>query len=331
MANRYPERSSLAATKPGDSTEGCVIGIDMGASSLRFALADLQGHILDEASEPVRPEDGPAKTVGQIKKGIERLLRATHGRRTLRSLAIGVPGPVDPQGGTVAFANNLPGWRKVRLGRELKDAFGVPVFLENDANMAAIGEHWCGVARGVDNFVFIALGTGIGSGIFVDGKLHRGRTGSAGELYLLNLEWPRWNEDFGDTGYFEKYVSGMGIAAQGREVLPNHRQTPAGLREDRDARFVFEALERGNAAARAVLEKTFTMLGVGVANIVAILDPDLVVFGGGISRGAPDLLLSTVKRVVGRIQPNPPHLLLSSLQDKAQIYGAICSALSLCH
>lgn len=306
---------------------GHVVGIDMGASHLHYALADFRGDLLTDATEKVRPEDGPRKMIAQIK---ERIRSLTGRRGRLRALAMGVPSPVDALRGVVAFANNLPGWKNIHLGRELQKEFRVPVFLENDANMAAIGEHWRGVAQGVDNFVFIALGTGIGSGIFIDGKLHRGRTGSAGELWKMNLEWPRWDEDFGNLGYFENYVSGQGIAAEGRKMLRKLEGFEASsLAKERDAFFVFEALRQGNAEARQVLEKIFTMLGVGVANIVAVLDPDLMVFGGGVVKGAPDFLLSTVEKVVRRIQPDPPPLKLSSLEDKGQTYGAIFSALTL--
>ena len=204
--------------------------------------------------------------------------------------------------------------------------------MENDANMAAIGEHWRGVARGVKNFVFIALGTGIGTGVFVDGKLLHGRTGSAGELFRMNVEWERWDEEFPDTGYFENYVAGLGIAAAGRQALGAPPPGDAGLREERDAYFVFQAHREGNPQATAVLERTFTILGVGISNVVAVLDPDLIVFGGGIAKGAPELMLSTVEKVVRRIQKEiTPPFKLSSLGDKAQTYGAIHSALSLAH
>jgi len=202
--------------------------------------------------------------------------------------------------------------------------------MENDANMAAIGEHWRGVAKGVDNFVFVALGTGIGTGVFIDGKLYHGRTGSAGELFRMNIEWQRWDEEFPDTGYFENYVAGLGIAAEGRKALGTPPPGDAGLREERDAYFVFQAHREGNPQATAVLEKIFTMLGVGISNVVAVLDPDLIVFGGGIAKGAPDLMLSIVEKVVRRIQREiTPPFALSSLGDKAQTYGAIHSALAL--
>jgi len=207
----------------------CVVGIDLGASHLHFALANFRGEILNDFTEKIRPEDGPEKLIAQIKKGIRLQVDAVTRKRLLEKpgrvtkkkrehpfkvlgMALGVPSPVDPVSGIVSLANNLPGWKNIHLARALEKQFRVPVVIENDANMAAIGEHWRGVARGVNNFVFIALGTGIGAGVFVDGKLVRGRTGSAGELFRMNVEWQRWNEDFGDIGYFETHVSGMGLS-----------------------------------------------------------------------------------------------------------------------
>ncbi len=307
---------------------GLLAGIDMGASHLHFALTDFRGTLLAESTEKIRPEAGPKKLIAQIRKGVCQLI-GDRGAR-LRGLAIGVPSPVDPRSGLVSFANNLPGWRNVDLRRELKKEFRVPVAVENDANMAAIGEHWRGVARGVKNFIFIALGTGIGSGVFVNGRLYVGRRGAAGELHPMNVEWQRWDEDFGDTGYFESYASGMGIAALGRELMGTASKKMS-LAEGRDARFVFDAFRQGNPDARKTLETIFTMLAVGIANSVAVLDPDLIVLGGGITKGAPDFMLATVRKVVRRIQPEMPPILLSALEDKAQTFGAIFSALTAAH
>jgi glucokinase len=240
---------------------------------------------------------------------------------------------VDAERGVVAFAYNLPGWKNIHLARELEKKLRVPIFLENDANMAAIGEHWRGVAQRVDNFVFIAIGTGTGSGVFVDGKLYRGRTGSAGEVYRMNMDWPRWADDFGDSGYFESFVSGMGIAAEGRKALqPAPGSGASDLAAERDAYFVFEAFRRGDPQAQSVLERIFTMLGVGISNVVAILDPDLIVLGGGIAKGAPEFMLSTVGKVVQHIyKENAPPIKLSALEDKAQTFGAIRSALTVAY
>ncbi|PYX45779.1 MAG: hypothetical protein DMG83_08855 [Acidobacteria bacterium] len=185
---------SLRAKHETPESAGCGIAIDMGASHLRFVLASVEGQILKESRERVHSEAGPRGVIAQIREGIARLIQSKNGLGTLRGIAIGVPGGVDPQTGKVVDANNVPGWREEDMGRELEETFRIPVFLDNDANMAAIGEHWRGVARGIENFVFIALGTGIGAGIFVDGRICRGRNGFAGELFRMNLEWPRWSE-----------------------------------------------------------------------------------------------------------------------------------------
>ena len=306
---------------------GCLVGIDMGASHLHFALAGFSGEIIADTTEKVRPEDGPRRTISQIKKGIYRLIPAGK-RNRLRAVAMAVPSAVDPRNGLVLMANNLPGWKNINLKRELEKEFGLPVCIDNDANMAAIGERWRGVARGLENFVFIALGTGIGSGIFANGQLYVGRTGAAGELQFLNVDWPRWDEDFGVTGYFESYASGQGIATLGRKLMkPRPGGRSAGLAETRDAYFVFDAFRRGNPKARKTLEIIFTILGVGIANIVGVLDPDMIVLGGGISRGAPEFMLQTVARAAKKIQPNCPPIRISELGDQAQTCGAIYSSL----
>ncbi len=186
-----------------EDTTAYGVAVDMGASHLRFVLADANPAIVHETQERVNSKAGSRGAIAQVRDGIRRLV--PQGKR-LRGIAVGVPGGVDPKTGVVFDVTNVPGWRDVDMGSELEDEFHAPVFLENDANMAAIGEHMCGIARGISNFVFIALGTGVGAGIFVDGRICRGRSGLAGEIFRMNLDWTRWNEEFRDTGYFETYV-----------------------------------------------------------------------------------------------------------------------------
>ena len=315
---------NLRAKDETPESADCGIAIDMGASHLRFVLASVQGQILQEARERVHSEAGPHGVIAQIREGISKLIQSKNELGTLRGIAIGVPGGVDPQTGKVVDANNVPGWREEDMGRELEEIFQIPVFLDNDANMAAIGEHWRGAARGIANFVFIALGTGIGAGIFVDGRICRGRNGFAGELFRMNLEWPRWAEDFPDTGYLETYISGVGLAKLGRKVVAHgNGDQPSTLADQRDARYIFEALHQGDAGAHTLIEQSFLMLGVAVANVVTVLDPELIVFNGGLVKGAPDLLLETVGKVVRKMQPKAPKITLSTLGDKAQIWGAL--------
>jgi predicted NBD/HSP70 family sugar kinase len=140
----------------------------------------------------------------------------------------------------------------------------------------------------------------------------------------MNLDWTRWDEDFPDTGYLEAHVSGRALAAEGRKILTQgNGQAASSLTESRDARYIFEALHQGDAQAVALVEKSFLLLGVAVANVISVLDPELIIFNGGIVKGAPELLLETVERVVRRIHPKPPRIQLSTLGDKAQLWGAL--------
>src|SRR3989442_2328130 len=141
---------------------GQVVGVDMGASNLRFALADFSGAPLSGVGGKVRPEDGPQKTIAHIAKGIRRLVRVRRGA-ALRAIGISVPSPVDPKSRIATFANNLPGWKNIDLRSELERLFRVPVEIENDANLAAVCEYLRGGGRGRNDFFFLRPGTGAGS------------------------------------------------------------------------------------------------------------------------------------------------------------------------
>ena len=303
---------------------GHAVAVDMGASHIRWVLADAEARLLEEFRESVRSDGGAEAVVEQIRAGIARLLTRPRSGELL-GVAIGVPGGVDPRNGKVLDANNVPGWREIDMGGELEQRFQCPVYLDNDANMAALGEHWRGVAQGIDDFVFIALGTGIGSGIFLDGRLRRGHNGFAGEMFRMNLEWNRWADEFPDSGYLEMQVAGVGMAKQGQVLLGGNNGAVSS--DSRDARFVFEAFRRGDGAAEALIKKSFLVLGVAAANLVCVLDPELIVFNGGLVRGAPELLLETVRKVVAHIHPNPPRIELSVLGDRAQLWGALATIL----
>lgn len=320
--NRFLDNSDEA------TGSGFGIAVDMGASHIRFVLANENAEVLGEIRDRVLSSSGPKGILDQICDGTTRLLAPLPNRQGFRGIAIGVPGAVQPTNGRIIDANNVPGWHEVDLGQYLETHFDSPVYLDNDANMAALGEHWRGVAKGVQNFVFVALGTGVGAGLILNGRICRGRLGAAGEIFRMNLEWPRWEEDFPDTGYFERYVSGMGMALEGRKALATgNGSLVTSLADERDARFVFEAMEHGNPQAEALVDRCFTMLGVGVANLISVLDPELIVFNGGLVRGAPEKMLATVDRVVRRIHSNPPPIKTSSLGDRAQIWGALCTLL----
>jgi glucokinase len=196
--------------------------------------------------------------------------------------------------------------------------------------MAAIGEQWRGCARDVRDFIFVAVGTGIGSGICIDRKILKGRSGSAGEIYLMNVDWRLWNETFPETGHLESYTSGYGIAYRARtEGILKKRFQNGAPDVNRDARSVFSSMAQGDHKSHALINNVFTVLGVGIANMISVLDPELVVINGGLTKGHPKLMLQTVRQIVQRIFPDPPPIRWSALREEAQLYGASWAGLEL--
>jgi predicted NBD/HSP70 family sugar kinase len=306
---------------------GFLVGIDIGSRTLRVALTDLQGTMLARHQEPTNPamhRDGPA-AIGQIVTAVQDLFRrAGCDRGKLYGVAVGAPGMTDVTTGRVINAVNLPGWVDVPLRDLLAQRLGAPVHVDNDANMAALGELWRGSAQNTDDFVFMALGAGVGAGIVVGGRLHRGHHWHAGEVSHMTLDYREWQSDFGDRGYLESRV-GAGAIADWQHARP--------LVDDQSDRAgavarILAAARAGDARAAAVIDELAVYMGTAVANIVSVLDPALIVFGGGLSH-AGDLLLTPMRRVVARVVSNVPDLRISSLGDDAQLLGAVNSAVVL--
>ncbi len=307
---------------------GYLVGVDVGSRTLRVALTDLQGTVLARHQEPTNATSGAA-TLDQIYAAVDEVFRqAGRDRTKLYAVGIGAPGMTDVTTGRVIEAVNLPGWVDVPL-RELAEArLGVPVRVDNDANMAALGERWLGVARKVDDFVFIALGAGIGAGLVVGGRVHRGHHWYAGEISHMNLDYREWEADFGKRGYLESRVGAAAIPELQHARPLVEGVATAGRDRAATVAYIIDAARSGDTRAAAVFDELAVYLGTAVANIVAVLDPALVVFGGGLSH-AGDLLLQPVRRVVSQIVPNLPALEMSSLGDDAQLMGAVSSAMEL--
>lgn len=297
--------------------EPLVAAVDLGASRLRAALATPDGTLLerDESAVPLdeRGRPSPLVVVGGVVTMLGALLRRV-GREAPAAIGIGLPGIVRPGRGTVGSPANLPGWTDVDLAAMLRARWDVPVGIENDANMAALGEGWRGSAAGLPSFLFIALGTGIGAGLVVDGRLWRGAHLFAGEMAYTVLDRATL-PDHPSATWLEDRVAGRGIAAIAAERMGE--RLPA---ED-----VFDRAARGDDAAAGVIREALELLAMAVANACSLLDPDAVVFGGGISRRG-ESLLAPVRDIVRRVLPSPPRLLLSSLGEDAQLYGAVRAA-----
>jgi len=304
---------------------GYLVGVDIGSRMLRVALTDLQGRVNARREERTRLESCDA-TIQQVCALIETLIRDT-GRDPAKLFAIGIgaPGMTDVNSGRVISATNLVGWTDVPLRDLVQARLDAPVRVDNDANMAALGERWMGAARSASHFVFLALGAGVGAGVIIDGRLHRGHHWYAGEICRMTLDYRDWQVDYGERGYLESRISATAIPdwAHARPLVER-----AGSDREAAMRTIFEAAARGDAEAAAVVEELAVFLGSAVANIVTLLDPSLVVFGGGLSHGG-DVLLDPVRRVVSRIVPNVPKLATSALGDDAPLLGSVYSAMEM--
>ena len=302
---------------------GYVAGIDIGSRSLRFALADLRGKVVFRNEERT-PTSSRAAILDAVIAGVRGLFRdAKVDQRKLFALGAGAPGMTDVMAGRVINAVNLNGWTNVPLRDILGEAFRVPVLVDNDVNMAALGEQWIGCARTCRNFIFIALGAGIGAGIVIDGRLYRGSRWYAGEISHMHLDYRRWNMEYGEQGFLESMVGAASIARGGPGMQRHEGDAAAEGAID-----VFEAARNGDAEAARVVKEVATYLGMAVANIVSVLDPELVVFGGGIAH-AGDQLFEPLREVVSRIVPNTPEIRLTEVGDDAQVFGSVYSALQL--
>ena len=279
-----------------------VLGLDLGARFVRGAICDLVGQV--RARQDV--ELGVADAAGAV-EAISRLratLLETAGLDAdlVDGVVVGVPGVVEPETGVLRLAENVADLEGRRFADELQDALDLPVTLENDINLAALGEQWQGVARGVDDFVFLSVGTGMGAGVVLGGELHRGRHGAAGEI------------DFA--------LAGLGL-----EVDPSAPGVETLAQGLADARAVFEAARDGDEAARTVVEEVARRIALHIAAVAAVADVSLVVLGGGIGTNG-DLLLRPVSRLLAEWLPYPPRVEVSTLGEAAILTGALAVGLA---
>jgi predicted NBD/HSP70 family sugar kinase len=296
-----------------------VAGIDIGPTKTRLAVADLRGEPLERRVVATPGEREPADVLSQLAGDLRRLLSdARVPVNRLLAVAAGAPGVVDRERGiVVAFAPNLAGWSQVPMANMLRRALSAPVVVENDVNLAILGERWRGAARGHDTCAFITVGTGIGAGVVVNGHLYHGRHFMAGEIALMCMGPQYVNTDFGSRGCLETLAGLKGLAA--RWSRPD--LVPA----DGWVRALMDAAIGGDEDARCVVNDTTTLIGIATANLSIVLDPSLIVLGGALFAQAPELV-EDVRRVVSRIVPTPSAIVLSELDKDAPLWGSLLVA-----
>ena len=306
-----------------DPTAAYALGIDIGGSKVRAGITDLFGEPLAEASEPTC-RDHARDLLTQITDLFERLLaEATLERSAVRAAGISVPGVIHPESDRITAAYNVAALGEMHPRHDFAEALGMPVVIGNDVNLAAAGEQWRGSAVGVQHFVAMSIGTGIGAGIVVDGAVHLGARGAAGEVGWLPLRVGA--VDLANTvgGPLEDAASGPAILARLGWAIDDGRATA--LTHEASLPDVFDAAVAGDALARELVDEEARLLAFAIASVSAVLDPGLVVLGGGL--GANPGLLEPVRRHVAAMLPDPPEIVTSTLGDRAAFHGAVAVAL----
>jgi predicted NBD/HSP70 family sugar kinase len=298
---------------------GFVVGVDIGGTNIRAGAADIFGELICDEQQPTTKQGGRAVSaqVMEIAGRVVERARGTHER--LLAVGISTPGVVDQVSRRVtSLAYNVsPDGGLESLGM-IGARFEVPVVIENNVNLAAVGEKWFGLARGVSTLVFIAIGAGVGMGIIIDDELVRGAHGAAGEIAYLPLVGNPFDPRHRLHGGLEDEVGAAGILAALKERSPATRA--------RSAQEVFELAGGGDADARSVVEHVASRLGAAIGTVCAILDPELVVLGGGI--GSNPLLLRPVRGAAAALVPITARIEASRLRDRAALQGAIAVALN---
>jgi predicted NBD/HSP70 family sugar kinase len=298
---------------------GFVAGIALGPTRTQLAISDLRGERLAGSTLTTPADLDPPALLSQVAAAVRALLRkAEIPPARLLAVGVGAPGVVDREHGSlVALAPNLAGWSDVPVGAILSDALGAPVVVENDVNLAVVGERWRGAARGHDTCAFILVGTGIGAGIVSGGALLRGHRSLAGEIALMCMGPQYASEDFGTRGCLETIA---GVRALAERWRPGTELDP-----ERRVAELFAAAGRGQRGAREAIEEVATLIGIAAANLSLVLDPSLIVLGGTVPQlGA--LFVEQVRRTVDRIVPGPTEIVVSQLGEEATLWGSLLVA-----
>ena len=299
-------------------------GVDIGGTNIKIGLVTGQRRLLGHASIPTQPQDGVRQLVARSAQTIRDLaVQAKLRPGAVRGVGIGAPGPLDIRKDVIIFMPNI-GWRNVPFTRLFAKELRVPAFTENDANLAAWGEAWAGAGRNIDHFVLLTLGTGIGGGMVLDGKLWRGGSVSAAEIGHLTVVADGEPCGCGAKGCLEAYASATALVKCYRRIAGKAPGAKA-LPEPVTAHAVCEAARRGDAPAKAAVDHVVKFLAIGITSCVKLIDPDKVILVGGMAL-AGDLIVKPlreqVKAIFAASFPFRPEVVVGKLGDRAGLYGA---------
>ncbi len=308
------------------------IGIDVGGTNVKIALVDDNGKIIYSNSVPTYAKMGYEYTVNNIKQAIKDLMKETNTTPSdIEGIGFDFPGQVDCKTGVVKLAPNIPGWVNVPIAQMIEDEFHIPTRIDNDVRCAALGELKFGAGRGCENFICITVGTGIGSGIVINGKVVRGATNAAGELGHIKLQMNGGPIcGCGDTGCLEAFASGPAIVAMAQEYIKGGKSTK--FREmaaveggEITPYMVAKAAEEGDPVAKRIFEIIGEYIGIGLTSVINLLNPERVIIGGGVAESG-ELLLGPIRKTIKEramvVAGNAVEIVPAQLGNSAGVIGA---------
>ena len=272
-----------------------VVGVDLGGTKIYTALVDLEGNIVKEKTVETLAHEGEQAVKERIIDTINYVIDGTD-KNLIKSIGIGSPGPLDVKNGVILESANLP-FKNFEIVKSIKETYDLPTYLDNDANVATLGEFMFGAGKGTENMIFITASTGIGGGAVLNGKLFRGATGNALEVghMTVSTEGPRCG--CGNVGCAEALGSGTAIGKRAKEAVLSNVKTSLKNYDNVTSKEVFKEAANGDRVAKKILNTSLTYLGIAVANTITNLDPEEVVVGGGVVNGG-DIVIDTIKNVV---------------------------------
>ncbi len=315
-----------------------VIGVDLGGTNIVVgAVAEDGSEDVATRSEPTRSEQGADAVVDRIVRMIETAMKETIEQRgvtraSFLGIGVGAPGPLDRERGMILTSPNL-GWQNFPLRDAIGDRVGLTVKLDNDANCATLGEWWLGAAKGGRNVVGMTIGTGIGGGLILDGRLYHGSSDIAGEIGHTTIDVTGRRCKCGNYGCLEAYASGPSIAERAREQMHGDHDSIMytlvdGEVERLTAAIVYDAAMKGDPTALEVVRETARFLGAGIANLLNVLNPDVVVIAGGVTQ-AGETLFEPLRREVRKrafaAAVEACRIVPGSLPGNAGVVGAVAS------
>lgn len=311
-----------------------IVGIDIGGTKVAGGLVSQKGRLVKSLTVPTEAAGGFKSSFGQICLVIERLVKQAGGNENVVGIGMCAPGPLNQATGLVLNPPNLPGWRNVPLARLVTKKFGLPAKVENDANAAGLAEVLFGAAVGYKNIFYVTVSTGIGTGIIINRQVYHGKNGVAGEGGHVSIDYRSpYRCGCGTLGCIEALAAGPGMARRARVWLEQNHSVPSKLREvtrghlgQITPKMIEECARQGDAVSREIISETGFYLGVWLAGMITVLDPEAIVIGGGVARiGKP--LFRKIRETIPNYTINRKFavrtpLLPAKLEKDVGIYGA---------